>query len=83
MQLRKPYLPVVKKVRITQEQKHFTNFVQKSNNVRNAFMIDDVEAIADRTLLLIDNIYDFWCIMQEIAMTLKQAGASVIFYLTT
>ena len=52
------YLSVLTKVRQTQEQKSLTNRVQKADNVKDAFVVRFPELVADRTLLLIDDIYD-------------------------
>ena len=52
------YLPVLMKVRPTQEQKNLTNWVQKMMNVKHAFAVRPSELIVGRTLLLIDDIYD-------------------------
>ena len=76
------YLPMLTKVRPTQEQKYLTNWVQKVTNVQQAFSIRSPELIAGRTLLLIDDIYDSGYMIREVARTLMQAGASAVYPLT-
>jgi adenine/guanine phosphoribosyltransferase-like PRPP-binding protein len=56
--LRVEYLPVLAKVRLTQEQKIPETPEEKAENVRNAFMITAPQLMAGRTILLIDDIYD-------------------------
>jgi ATP-dependent DNA helicase RecQ len=73
------YLPVIAKVRLTQEQKELTNWRQKSSNVKGAFIVRQPELIAGRTLLLIDDIYDSGWMLREIGQTLMQAGARAVY----
>ncbi len=76
------YLPVVTKVRATQEQKYLTNWVQKVANVKQAFAVRLPELIVGRTLLLIDDIYDLGYMIREVARTLMQAGARAVYPFT-
>ncbi|MGI9059593.1 MAG: RecQ family ATP-dependent DNA helicase [Ktedonobacteraceae bacterium] len=76
------YLPVLEKVRPTQEQKFLTNWRQKVENVKGAFCARSPEFVAGRVLLLIDDIYDSGYMLREVAQTLKQAGASAVYPLT-
>ncbi len=76
------YLPVLEKVRPTQEQKFLTNWRQKVDNVKGAFCARSPEFVAGRVLLLIDDIYDSGYMLREVAQTLKQAGASSVYPLT-
>jgi ATP-dependent DNA helicase RecQ len=52
------YLFVLAKVRQTQEQKSLSNWLQKADNVKDAFVVHFPDQVAGRTLLLIDDIYD-------------------------
>ena len=52
------YLPVLTKVRLTQEQKIPVTPEEKAENVKDAFSITSPQLVAGRTLLLIDDIYD-------------------------
>ena len=56
-QLGVEYVSVIGKVRTTQEQKHLTNWLQKADNVKEAFVVRSPELVVGRTLLLIDDIY--------------------------
>jgi ATP-dependent DNA helicase RecQ len=73
------YLPVVAKVRSTQEQKELTNWRQKSSNVKGAFFVRQPDLVTGRTLLLIDDIYDSGWMVREIGQTLMQAGARAVY----
>ena len=76
------YLPVLAKVRATQEQKHLHNWLQKAENVKGAFSVRSPESITGRALILIDDIYDSGYILREVGKTLMQAGARVIYPFT-
>ena len=76
------YLPVLTKVRLTQEQKSPVTPEEKAENVRNAFSITSPRLIAGRTLLLIDDIYDSGCTLREVGQTLMKAGARAVYPLT-
>lgn len=76
------YIPVLVKVRITKEQKDFTNWVQKADNVKGAFVVTSPELIAGSTLLLIDDIYDSGYTLREIGHTLMRAGAEAVYPFT-
>ncbi len=76
------YLSVITKIRPTQEQKNFTNRVQKAHNVKAAFSVLSPELVAGRTLLLIDDIYDSGYMLREVGQTLMQAGAKAVYPLT-
>jgi DEAD/DEAH box helicase len=52
------YLSILTKVRQTREQKSLSNWLQKADNVKDAFVVHFPEQVAGRTLLLIDDIYD-------------------------
>jgi len=76
------YLSVLTKVRQTQEQKSLSNWLQKADNVKDAFVVYFPEQIAGRTLLLIDDIYDSGYMLREVGQTLMQAGAKGVYPLT-
>ncbi|HVB20675.1 MAG TPA: RecQ family ATP-dependent DNA helicase [Ktedonobacteraceae bacterium] len=81
-QLGKEYLPVLEKLRVTQEQKLLTNWIQKRDNVNGAFYVHSPERIAGRTLLLIDDIYDSGYMISATGQTLLQAGAKSVYPMT-
>jgi len=76
------YLPVLKKVRQTQEQKYCTNYLQKTDNVKGAFDVSQPELVNERILLLIDDIYDSGYMLREVGRTLMRAGAKYIYPFT-
>lgn len=78
-QLHIDYLPVLAKVRATQEQKECTNWRQKSKNVEGAFAVCRPDQVAGRTLLLIDDIYDSGYMLREVGLILMQAGARAVY----
>ncbi|MGH2494068.1 MAG: RecQ family ATP-dependent DNA helicase [Ktedonobacteraceae bacterium] len=81
-QLTLEYMPVIAKVRETYEQKKYTNWVQKKENVKAAFSISSPEQVAGRTFLLIDDIYDSGYMLREVGRTLMQAGAKAVYPFT-
>lgn len=81
-QLGVEYVSALAKVRTTQEQKQLTNRVQKADNVKGAFIVRSPELVVGRTLLLIDDIYDSGYMIREVAQTLMQAGAKVVYPFT-
>jgi ATP-dependent DNA helicase RecQ len=76
------YLSNLAKVRQTQEQKSLSNWLQKADNVKDAFVIRFPEQVAGRTLLLIDDIYDSGYMLREVGLTLMCAGAQAVYPLT-
>ena len=76
------YLPILSKVRQTREQKSLSNWLKKADNVKDAFVVCFPEQVAGRTLLLIDDIYDFGYMLREVGRTLMQAGAQAVYPLT-
>lgn len=81
-QLGVEYVSVLAKVRATQEQKYLTNWLQKADNVKGAFVVRLPELVVGRTLLLIDDIYDSGYMIREVAQTLMQAGAKAVYPFT-
>ncbi len=81
-QLGLEYLPVLAKVRQTQEQKSLSNWLQKRDNVKDAFTVRDPAHVAGRVLLLIDDICDSGWMLREVGQTLMQAGAKAVYPLT-
>ncbi len=81
-QLSVEYLAVLEKVRVTREQKYLTNWLQKADNVKGAFVVQSPELVTGRVLLLIDDIYDSGYMIREVAQTLMQAGAKVVYPFT-
>jgi len=80
--LAREYLPVIAKVRQTQEQKSLSNRLQKKDNVHAAFAVRSPERVVGRTLLLVDDIYDSGYMLREVGLTLMQAGARAVYPFT-
>ena len=76
------YIAALSKARSTREQKNFTNWVQKKDNVKDAFSVSHPEHIAGRCLLLIDDIYDSGYTLREVSQKLRQAGVQAVYPFT-
>lgn len=76
------YVSIVTKQRVTQEQKTCTNAVQKKENVKGAFAVQESAQIMAQSLLLIDDIYDSGYTLREVAATLRRVGAKAVYPLT-
>ncbi len=76
------YLPALIKIRETREQKGLSNRVQKEDNVKGAFQVQPPDIVTERTLLLIDDIYDSGCTLRETGRTLMKAGTRMIYPFT-
>lgn len=71
-----PLLNAIVKTRPTEEQKQFQNAFNKKDNVTDAFAV--TTDVRDKTLLLIDDIYDSGATLKEIGKVLAMAGAKEI-----
>jgi len=71
-------LPVhsIKKVKETKEQKILQNGALKTDNVKDAFEVN--VAIMNKTILLIDDIFDSGATIKEIGKMLTKKGAKII-----
>lgn len=65
------------KVRITKEQKIFQNSYSKQENVEGAFNIDE-DVVKDKTIVLLDDIFDSGATLKEVGKLLTQKGAKCI-----
>ena len=81
-ELKIAYLPVLIKIRSTRLQKELSNRVQKEENVKGAFQVQPPDAVIERTLLLIDDIYDSGYTLRESGRTLMKAGAKLVYPFT-
>lgn len=63
------------KQRDTSEQKVFENSYLKSDNVKDAFVINNPEEVKGKTVLLIDDIFDSGATIKEIGRYLSKLGA--------
>jgi len=65
----------LRKQRQTREQKVFENSYLKSDNVRDAFTYNNPPEIKDKSILLIDDIFDSGATVKEIGRYLTNLGA--------
>ena len=63
------------KQRTTSEQKVFKNAYLKSDNVKDAFLIRTPDEVRDKSILLIDDIFDSGATIKEIGRYLSNLGA--------
>lgn len=68
----------LKKERQTREQKVFENSYLKADNVRDAFIYNNPTEIKDKSILLIDDIFDSGATVKEIGRYLINLGAKKI-----
>ncbi|GCE11369.1 RecQ family ATP-dependent DNA helicase [Tengunoibacter tsumagoiensis] len=81
-QLQLPFLAVLEKARTTQQQKTLRNALQKAENVKGSIKLLHSHLVRDKTLLLIDDIYDSGQMLREVSRCLIQAGAMAIYPFT-
>ena len=67
----------LRKIRTTEEQKVFQNNYSKHDNVAGAFDIDDF-CVRNKSVILIDDIYDSGATIKEIGKMLTEKGARCI-----
>lgn len=72
-----PFSYAVEKIKETEPQKRFRNSYLKRDNVKDSFTINNTD-VTDKTVLLIDDIYDTGATLKEIGKILTKAGASEI-----
>ena len=68
--------------RFTKPQTEMKNYERRVKNVQNCFTIKDKNLIADKNIILIDDVYTSGATMKEAARILKTAGAKKILGLT-
>lgn len=72
----------LKKQRETKLQKAFQNHLLKSDNVLNAFTYTKPEEVKNKTILLIDDVFDSGIIIKEIGKLFTKLGTTKIAPLT-
>ncbi len=70
----------IKKIKSTKTQSKL-NFFERQENIREAFFIENKEAIKNKNVVLFDDIYTTGATVNEISKMLKQAGANKILVL--
>ena len=73
---------LVQRIRFTPEQKNFRNLKDKRRNVRDGFKLTEPLKVKNRSILLIDDIYDSGATVTEISHLLKSALARKVFVFT-
>lgn len=76
--LKFPIFHNLRKQRQTSEQKVFENSYLKSDNVRDAFTYNNPPEIKDKSILMIDDIFDSGATVKEIGRHLTNLGAKRI-----
>jgi ComF family protein len=76
-----PGLDVLQRQRETQSQIGLTSH-QRRENVRGAFVVAHPDQIAQREVLLVDDVYTTGTTLSECARVLKRAGASKVLVAT-
>lgn len=75
--INKPISHDLIKVRTTQEQKMFQNSYSKQDNVYEAFDIDE-DVVKDKSIVLLDDIFDSGATLKEVGKLLTQKGAKYV-----
>lgn len=65
------------KIRTTEEQKMFQNSYGKQENVEGAFDVDE-DVVRNKTIILLDDIYDSGATLKEVGKLLTEKGAKCI-----
>lgn len=73
-----PIFHNLRKLRPTRPQKVFQNSVLKKDNVKDAFVFEPQYAIANKKILLIDDIFDSGATIKEVGRMLTKLGAATI-----
>ncbi|MCK4384965.1 MAG: ComF family protein [candidate division Zixibacteria bacterium] len=72
---------VIKRTRITAQQKRFFRKELKEENVELAFSLNDPQLVNDKKILLFDDLYASGSTINQISQILRQAKADKIFVL--
>ncbi len=73
-----PFMPVVRKIRPTQLQKHMSNSYQQAKNLDGAFAIDSWEGMGG-SVFLVDDMVDSRWTFTVVAALLRRAGSGEVF----
>lgn len=72
---------VLERSRPTESQTGLTRH-QRRENIRGAFRVNDADAVADRTILLVDDVFTTGTTASECARVLRRAGAVQVWVAT-
>jgi len=74
-----PYQPsAIKKIRSNKVQHHLSK-AERAQNVKNVYKVELPHTVADKTVLLVDDITTTGATLQECAAVLKAAGAAKVY----
>lgn len=73
---------LLSRIKFAPEQKIFRNLKDKRENVRNSFKLVEPQKVKDKTILVVDDIYDTGATVNEITSLLKSALAQQVFVFT-
>lgn len=68
----------LKKTRVTRAQKNFQTGLLKSDNLKDAFIVENLNEIVGKSVLIVDDIYDSGATIREIGRYLSKVGAAKI-----
>lgn len=71
----------IRKIRATRPMKDCKTVQEKIGNLKDAFQADP-STVANKTVILLDDIYQTGFSINEVGRTLRQAGAKLVFGLT-
>lgn len=73
---------VIQRIKLAQPQKDFVNLEGKRENIKDSLKISQPQKVKDKTVLIIDDIYDSGTTVNEISSLLKSALAHKVFVFT-
>lgn len=73
---------LIHRARFALEQKTFRNLKDKRENVRDSFKLTESQKVKNKSILLVDDIYDTGTTVNEISHLLKSALAHQVFVFT-
>lgn len=73
-----PVADILQKKHATEAQKKFQNHLLKKDNVKDSFTVTEPKKVEEKSILLIDDIYDSGATIKEIGRMLTELGAMEI-----
>ena len=80
-QLNLPFFGTLKKIRETKHQSTLS-IKERRTNLKDAFICTDTEAVANKIVLLVDDVVTTGSSLKECAKTLRRAGAKKVYCVT-
>lgn len=78
-------VPLYRKVLIKTKnnfQQSSLNLLERANNVKNVYSVQNIDEIKGKTVIVFDDIYTTGATINECAKVLKHAGASIVIAMT-